>query len=357
MRETMHAAFAESAHTWPASEARWPPPAQLVKQLPRRLRVLPARSVQVREAPFEHAEPLHWVVQLPGSVVLTTGRLHGEWVELRNAHLRTGWAPIAAFAPCATGGWHGDQSEQTGGGDHVINCHNASMLQITLAPIPTNQHFPQQRMSGGLRISLAGQQAHIWIPQNTSWKPLPLLLVLHGSRPMDWNFSAFTERWQRDAELLQIIVIVPESLGPTWDFLLTGQRGDVDFMQATIHEVHKFCPVDERRVAAMGMSDGASLALSMALHNPHVFQAALIQAAGFFINPPGYSNTSPQPAVFMEYGADDHLFGIQTVAIPNRDRLVTAGYAVQFQVIKGAGHAVREGFFVDALAFWLALSR
>merc|ERR1711879_831805 len=109
---------------------------------------------------------------------------------------------------------------------------------------------------------------------------MPLLLVLHGSRPMDWDFSNFSKAWRRLAIEYNLIVVVPESNGPTWDFLLTGQREDMDFIEFALDQARKLYRVDDQRVAVMGHSDGGSLGLSIALRNPDVFEAAIVQAAG-----------------------------------------------------------------------------
>ena len=78
---------------------------------------------------------------------------------------------------------------------------------------------------------------------------------------------------------------VPESLGPTWDYLLLCQRRDLDFLAFAMSETRRRVAVDDRRMAVMGMSDGASLALSLALRNPAIFRTALLQAAGFYHEP------------------------------------------------------------------------
>eukprot|EP00439_Symbiodinium_sp_Y106_P020231 s1488_g2.t1 len=241
-------------------------------RLPRALRVF--KRVQLRAAPSQQADTLPWVVQLPGALVLTTGRTQSGWVELHFAHGGKGWAPLSEFVNDNRHGWHGDAWEHCGGAEAAITARQAELLHVALqaAMLPTEL---AQGSSGGFRVEKSGQQAHVWLPDVLPHH-LPLLVVLHGSRPMDWDFLSFTERWQRDAQRYRVAILIPESRGPTWDYLLTGQRQDMDFIQFAMDEVCRQLPINRGNIAVMGMSDGGSLGLSMALRNPSLFRTALL---------------------------------------------------------------------------------
>lgn len=315
--------------------------------LPRMLRVATA-PVQLMEEPSMQSNRLPWVIQEPGDVVLTSGTTRGDWVQLLFCHLRKGWAPLSSFVPEPRGGVHGDGLYD--GLNRAICSHQSEMLRVTLDPVSAASNAASQAAPSSFQLK-DGSQAYVWLPPKAE-APLPLLLVLHGSRPMDWDFlSQFAERWQKDAAEYEIAVVIPESKGPTWDYLLTCQRKDMDFIESAINEVRRRVWVDDKRISVMGMSDGASLALSMALRNPGVFTTALVQATGFFHDP---LPTSLKPRVYMEYGEEDKLFEAARVALPNRDRLRGDGCFVEFVMIPGAGHMVREEFFSAALDFWLA---
>lgn len=314
-----------------------------------------AGPVQVREGPSDYSQLMPWVVQHPGAVVLTTGRAQDNWIEVRNAHLRTGWVPLSALVACPEAGTHGDDGETAGWPEDVIHEHNHTMLCFDLRPPEMLRAAQRERGPRGFyHARHSGQEAHVWVPENDRHERLPLLIVLHGSRPLDWPFFSWTQRWQKVANNRGVAVVVPQSRGPTWDFLLTGQRQDMNFIEAVVNDVRRLYDVDDSRIAVMGVSDGASMGLSMALHNPSVFQTALVQATGFFIERHGSPPQPYKPTIFMEYGALDELFNLQTVALPNRDRLCAAGFDVTFQAIDGAGHCVQDGFFDDAVEFWQA---
>lgn len=314
-------------------------------RLPRALRA--SQRVQLRAAPSQQADALPWVVQLPGALVLTTGRTQSGWVELHFAHGGKGWAPLAEFVNDNRHGWHGDAWEHCGGAEAAIAAHQEELLHVARQP-PVQ---PTELAQGSFRVEKSGQQAHVWLPDVLTGR-LPLLLVLHGSRPMDWDFLSFTERWQRDAQRHGIAILIPESRGPTWDYLLTGQRQDMDFIQFAMGEVCRQVPINGSNIAVMGMSDGGSLGLSMALRNPSLFRTALVQAVGFFVDARG--DPPEKPRIFLEYGAKDRLFTPEAVARPLCARLQSAGYSVEFSMVPDAGHMVREEFFAAALSFWLA---
>merc|ERR1712232_826299 len=103
------------------------------------MRVSQAGPVEIRQGPSAESQPIPWVVQHPGAVVLTTGRIQGSWMEVRYAHLGTGWAPLAAFVPCQGGGTHGDEFEPMGAADAVLNEHNQINLRFDVRA-PTFLH-------------------------------------------------------------------------------------------------------------------------------------------------------------------------------------------------------------------------
>ena len=64
--------------------------------------------------------------------------------------------------------------------------------------------------------------------------------------------------------------LFPEALQHTWDFIHSKrtQRRDFDFLEECLSEVRRRFSIDERRIALLGISDGGSVALTLATHNP-----------------------------------------------------------------------------------------
>jgi len=320
--------------------------------LPRKFHVNQCRPAQIFQGPSS-AEPMPAVVQRPGAAVFTTGRVNGAWVEVHNAHLRTGWMPFSSLTPSVDAGHHGDHLESKGGTASVLRAHQQAMLQVSLKPGQAPRCNVVTQAGGQIfEIRNARRRAHICPPEFCNGEErLPLMLALHGSRPLDHDLAEYTRFFAQLLDSSGVLLVVPESADGTWDFLLTGQRDDMDFIEFVLNEARRVWPVDDRRLGVLGHSDGASLALSMVLRNPHIFQAALVVATGFFVEPLMQQRCN----IFMEYGTRDHLFGFETVALPNRDRLLAAGHNVDFRGIEEAGHALRPEFVLEALHFWLSL--
>lgn len=164
-------------------------------------------------------------------------------------------------------------------------------------------------------------------------------------------------------------VLVPFALAHTWDFIHTqgftqgGERGDVAFLSFSMNQARRLCRVDDSRVALLGYSDGASFGLSLALHNPDVFQAAMVWAAGFFAPPPGPPPARPpergarRPRLLLWHGTEDAVFDYRTVSLPLRERLLRSGYALDYRAEEGGRHVCPEppsSFCEESLGFWLA---
>ena len=149
----------------------------------------------------------------------------------------------------------------------------------------------------------------------------------------------------------------PEALDHTWDFISTrgGARADIDFLGHSINAVRRKFPVDDNRIGIAGISDGGSMALSLATQNPAVFQAAMSSSAGFCVPPPPPPADGSAPRLFLQHGDQDAMFPLQQVGVRNKEELSRAGYDVVFEVAEGQGH-VPEGWGETFLSAWLAMA-
>lgn len=217
-------------------------------------------------------------------------------------------------------------------------------------------------------IERDGQRAWLHVPEKSSG-PLPLLVLLHGAgKDSMWSFKEGTmsvDDWAARASRHGIAVLYPSARGSTWDYISSGRksRGDVDFISFAINTARRACAIDDRRIALLGISDGGSMALSLASHNPDVFQAAMSISAGFCAAPPRVTSSAPRrpPKMFIKHGAADAMFPLERVGLPLRDQLVGLGYDVEHRVGRGeggmfgpAGH-VPPGWHEEFLPAWLAM--
>ncbi len=179
----------------------------------------------------------------------------------------------------------------------------------------------------------------------------PLITVLHGAGRQD---EMLVKACRGEPDARNALFLVPRSIQPTWDLITGGGRPDLDFIEFAYDLIYRRYPVDERRQAMIGYSDGASYALSIGLSNPQIFRAVMAWAAGFV----AYDDTfvtedDPKPDVLLEYGTHDEVFPFDQVALPMRASLVEAGHRVEFRVDEGGRHWP-SGYFQREALDWFA---
>lgn len=245
-----------------------------------------------------------------------------------------------------------------------INTMSNPALTIKLEPVASGVARPSAGTTP-LVIEKDGQSAWLHIPQNTSAGPLPLLVVLHGAgKGTYWTLEEghmSVSDWAGRANKHGCAVLYPAARGSTWDYISSGRKEhkDFEFVTHAINTARRTVPIDDRRIALLGISDGGSMALSLVSHNPKVFQAAMSISAGFCSDPPCAAPGAPK--MFIKHGAADSMFPLKRVGLPLRDKLVALGYEVEHRVGKGdggifgpAGH-VPPGWQEEFLPAWLAM--
>merc|ERR1711972_153565 len=104
----------------------------------------------------------------------------------------------------------------------VLRAHCQAMLQVALKPsqAPRSSIGPQD---AGQIFEIRGvrMRAHVCPPEFCNGdKRLPLMLALHGSRPLDHDLAESTHFFARLLGTSGVVLVVPESADATWDFLL-----------------------------------------------------------------------------------------------------------------------------------------
>ncbi|MCP5044459.1 MAG: hypothetical protein GY944_25805 [bacterium] len=180
----------------------------------------------------------------------------------------------------------------------------------------------------------------------------PLFTVLHGAGRQD---EMLVKACRSEPDKREAFFLIPRSVEPTWDLIVQGSRSDLDFLEYAYDLIYRRYPIDPARQVLMGYSDGASYALSLAISNPRLFDAALCWAAGFVVA--DQANIGPQdkkPRIYLEYGTHDELFAFERVALPMKENLEKAGYLVEFSVDEGGRHWPSGSFQGEALDWYFA---
>lgn len=213
--------------------------------------------------------------------------------------------------------------------------------------------------TGTLMIESAGQRCWVHVPfgVTSSSTPSPVLVALHGAgKNRYWSLERQAASWAELANAHGCIILYPEARGMTWDFIQSKRtaRGDVDFLSSCLNTVRQSYSVS--RVGIHGISDGGSMALSLAAHNPSTFEAAMSVSAGFCAEPPKVDARGTLPVLFMLHGSQDGMFPLERVGLPLKARLQALGYTCDFRVARGQGH-VPHGWQDELLSAWLGGER
>lgn len=247
----------------------------------------------------------------------------------------------------------------------------------SLRPSPTTKSLVLERNN---------HLAHVISPSEVNF-PVPLLLVLHESKNSFpppavnkelgehvptaggddklWQKKTEAKRlqdidyqvlnWVRLSQMHDIVVVYPVARDDTWDYVTSGTREDILFIQEAFNAARRTFPVDDKRIATFGISDGGSLALSLAAHNPDIFQAAISASAGFCASfplvPPHLGRT---PKMFVKHGSEDETHPLRAVGFRVRDLLLRGGFEVDFRVGQGEGHLLQD-IHDEFIPLWLAM--
>lgn len=183
-------------------------------------------------------------------------------------------------------------------------------------------------------------------PGVTAGSRASLLVFLHGAGGQGRSVLAPTLLQRAAAE--QMLVLAPDSRGPTWDVMLGGFGPDVAFLDAALSQVFAAFAVDPSRVMLSGFSDGASYALSLGVGNGELFSHLLAFSPGAMAP----DASQGQPPIFISHGIRDQVLSIDSCSRQLVPLLHTAGYAVEYVEFDG-GHEI-PAVIVDRAMHWVA---
>jgi len=122
------------------------------------------------------------------------------------------------------------------------------------------------------------------------------------------------------------LLLVPQSLFPTWDIVIAGNGPDRERLETALNEVASRFTIDPKRFAFAGHSDGGSYSLSNGVANGDFVTHILAFSAGFMTP----LHQEGEPHIFIAHGSKDEQTPVETGGRANATRLKEAGYDVTY---------------------------
>jgi phospholipase/carboxylesterase len=199
---------------------------------------------------------------------------------------------------------------------------------------------------GFLPLKLGGQRdGFLYVPQGYRGdRPLPLVVMLHGA---GGHARHALDPWLELADAAGVLLLAPDSRGPTWDLILDDYGPDVAFLDRALRKVFERYAVDPTRVAIEGFSDGASYALSLGVANGDLFTHVVAFSPGFLAPP----EQQGQPRLYISHGTRDQVLPIDPCSRRIVPRVQRAGYEVRYHEFDGP-HTVPDEVAREALEWF-----
>lgn len=209
--------------------------------------------------------------------------------------------------------------------------------------LPTNDPLPPGRHALGL---FAERDAVLVVPEGLDpRRPCPLVVLFHGGGGSAERILPMLEAHARAERFL---LLVPQSLFPTWDIVIAGHGPDRERVAAALNAVADRFLLDPGRLCFAGHSDGGSYTLSLGLANGDVASHLIVSSAGFL----SVHVQVGAPRIFLSHGTQDAQIPIARSARVHVPKLREAGYDVTYVEYDGP-HAHQPLVVTQAVAFFM----
>jgi phospholipase/carboxylesterase len=207
-------------------------------------------------------------------------------------------------------------------------------------------------ITGLQRLNLGRERdGLLYVPARTQ-SPAPLIVMLHGSRD---SGEVIMTKIRPLADRIGAIVLAPDARDYTWDIArgpvdetaLDRFGEDVKFIDAAMARTFERYPIDRKRIAIGGFSDGGSYALSLGLMNGDLFTHVVAFSPGFM----RLRSTAGHPHVFLAHGTSDDVLPIDKSRFLAR-ALDDAGYDLEYVEFEGE-HVVMDPIAARAFTDWV----
>ncbi|MDO9421091.1 MAG: esterase [Herminiimonas sp.] len=174
---------------------------------------------------------------------------------------------------------------------------------------------------------------------------VPLLVMFHGGGGSAEKVLPFL---QEHAERNQFLLLVPQSIYPTWDIVIGGNGPDLQRLNQALTAVTAHYFIDPDHFGFAGFSDGGSYALSNGITNGDLITHVIVFSGGFM----SVFMQEGAPRIFISHGLSDEQLPIETSGRPHAEKLKAAGYDVTFLEFAG-NHSIQPPIVELAVEFFL----
>lgn len=210
--------------------------------------------------------------------------------------------------------------------------------------LPDESPLPPGRHDLGL---FAERDAVLVVPEGLDpRRPCPLVVLFHGG---GGSAARILPMLEGHAHAERFLLLVPQSLFPTWDIVIAGHGPDRERVGAALAHVADRFLLDPERLCFAGHSDGGSYALSLGLANGDVASHLIVSSAGFL----SVHCQVGAPKIFLSHGTRDEQIPIDRSARVHVPALRQAGYPVSYVEYDGP-HAHQPDVVAQAVAFFLS---
>ncbi|WP_088343677.1 MULTISPECIES: esterase [Rhodomicrobium] len=187
--------------------------------------------------------------------------------------------------------------------------------------MPSRPPLPPGRHDLGL---FETRDAVLIVPEGIdAAQPVPLMVLFHGG---GGGAEKILPVMRGHAEANRFLLLVPQSLMPTWDIVIAGNGPDRERLDMALAEVASRFTLDAARFAFAGHSDGGSYSLSNGLCNGDIVTHILAFSAGFMTA----LHQEGAPYIFIAHGSKDEQTPVETAGRAHAARLKQAGYDVTY---------------------------
>jgi len=174
---------------------------------------------------------------------------------------------------------------------------------------------------------------------------VPLLVMFHGGGGSAEKVLPFL---QEHAERNQFLLLVPQSIYPTWDIVIGGNGPDLLRLNQALAKVSSHYFIDPDHFGFAGFSDGGSYSLSNGITNGDLITHVIVFSGGFM----SVFMQEGEPKIFIAHGLSDEQLPIETSGRPHAEKLKAAGYDVTFLEFNG-NHSIQPPIVELAVEFFL----